>query len=385
VAQNHRACRLHATTDVAAAVYQSDISFVCVGTPSLANGTQDLRHILHVCQTIGRALARKKSFHWIVARSTVLPGTTATVIVPALEEASGKKAGVDFAVCFNPEFTREGSAVADFLEPPYTILGTDNSSALAPLRELYDWVPSAIVETSVSVAEMVKYVSNAYHAVKVAFANEIGTLCKQFAVDTEAVMRVFASDQRLNISKAYLSPGFAFGGSCLPKDLRALAYRAKELDLHLPLLQAVVSSNNEHIERAVELVLNTKKKKLAILGLSFKAETDDLRESPHVVLTKKLLGEGLRIRIWDPQVSLGRLVGSNRRYIEEVIPHVGMLLSTDLQDVLEWAEVVLISTKSVTREMLCPYLHHDKIIVDVVNLEKSRRPDGLPMYQGICW
>ena len=385
VAESHRACRLHATTDAVSAVCGSDVSFVCVGTPSLPSGKQDLTHIRHVCREIGRGLAHKTSYHVVALRSTVLPGTTTSIAIPSLEEFSGKRAGTDFAVCYNPEFTREGSAVADFLQPPYTILGADEPSFLAPLRELYCWAPGPLFETPVRVAEMVKYASNAFHAVKVSFANEIGTVCRQLGVDTEAVMQIFVSDKALNISGAYLSPGFAFGGSCLPKDLRALTYCARERGLQLPLLEAVLPSNTKHVERAVDLVLDTNKKRLGLLGLGFKAGTDDLRESPHVQLTKKLLGEGFHIRIWDPHVSLGQLVGSNRHFIEVVVPHIGMLLSTDLREVLETAEVVLIGNRLIDKDELSTYLRRDQIVIDLVNLEKPRRLEGLAGYEGICW
>jgi GDP-mannose 6-dehydrogenase len=385
IAGNRQACRLHATADVEMAVQDSSISFVCVGTPSLPSGKQDLSHIQRVCSEIGQALIGKDAYHVVVLRSTMLPGTTATVAVPLLEEASKKRAGVDFGVCYHPEFTREGTAIADFLRPPYTILGGDEPRALRSLQDLYHWVPSPILETSVPVAEMVKYVSNTYHAVKVAFANEIGTLCRHLKVDTQAVTKIFLSDHILNVSKAYLSPGFAFGGSCLPKDLRALTYRAKELDVDLPLLQGVLPSNDEHIERAMELITLTKKKKLALLGLSFKAGTDDLRESPHVQLTKKLLGEGFEIGIWDPEVCMSRLLGANRHYIEEVLPHIGRLLSENLQNVLEPAEVILIGTKCVEEEFLATHLRPDQTVIDLVNLEKPRRLEALSQYRGLCW
>ncbi len=385
VAESHKACRLHATTDATVAVCETDISFACIGTPSQRNGKLDLSHIEHVCREIGQGLARKKSRHTVVLRSTVLPGTTESVVIPTLEAASGKRAGADFAVCYNPEFMREGSAVADFFEPPYTILGAADASHLAALRQVYHWVPGRVFETSLAVAEMAKYVSNAYHALKVSFANEVGTLSKQLGVDTQAVTEIFTSDTRLNISAAYLSPGFAFGGSCLPKDLRALSYRTKELDLRLPLLDAVLRSNAEHLERAVDLVLHTGKKKIGMLGLSFKAGTDDLRESPQVQLAKRLLGEGCQLRIWDPDVSLGRLAGSNRQFIEEVIPHIGSLLSQTLREVVDTAEVVVVATGAVDRKELAAHLHPAQIVIDLVNLQRSRRLDGLATYQGICW
>jgi GDP-mannose 6-dehydrogenase len=385
VGEANRTCRLHATTDSTAAVLGSDISFICVGTPSLRNGKLDLSHIEKVAGEIGAALRQKNSHHLVVLRSTVLPGTTESVLLPILERESGKQAGTDFTVCYNPEFMREGSAVADFLEPPYTILGSQNLKHLEPLRELYKNTPGKVFETSIKVAEMAKYLSNAYHAVKVTFANEVGTLAKYLGVDAEAVTEIFTSDTRLNISPAYLSPGFAFGGSCLPKDVRALTYRAKELDLRLPLLESLLLSNAEHIDRAVEAVLRTGKKKIAQLGLSFKAGTDDLRESPQVQLIKRLIGEGYEVRIWDKDVSLGGLAGSNRQYIEEVIPHIGSLLTGDLAEALKNAEVVIIGNKSADREVLANHLRPDQIVIDLVNLNKSRRPNRGDAYEGICW
>jgi GDP-mannose 6-dehydrogenase len=385
IAECNRACRLHATSDAEAAVLQTEISFLCVGTPSLRNGKLDLGHIEPVCREIGRALQKKNSFHLVVLRSTVLPGTAETIVVPALENSSGKKMGQDFGVCVNPEFMREGTAVSDFLDPSMTIIGAGDPAHSAMLRELYAWVPGRIFETSFRSAEMAKYVCNAWHAVKVAFANEVGTLAKELGVDADAVVDIFTADTRLNISPAYLKPGFAFGGSCLPKDVRAMNYRAKELDLKLPLFEAILPSNELHLQRAVEMVLNTGKKKIAMLGLSFKAATDDLRESPQVQLVKRLLGEGRQIQIWDDNVSLGRLIGSNRQYIEEVIPHIGSLLSSNLEQVLENAEVVIVGTRGIDREALRPSLKPQQIVIDLVNLEKSRRLNEQAFYKGICW
>ena len=314
----------------------------------------------------------------------MLPGTTESLVIPLLEKASGRRCGEDFSVWYNPEFIREGSAVADFLEPPYTILGTCGSSAIS-LRELYAGMPGATFETTIAVAEMVKYVSNSFHALKVGFANEIGTLCKNLGVDTDAVTRIFTSDTKLNISPAYLSPGFAFGGSCLPKDLRALVCRAKEFDLSLPLLESVLHSNSEHVSRAVDAILRSGKKKVSVLGLSFKAGTDDLRESPQVQLIKRLLGEGCQVQVWDRDVSLGRLAGSNRQYIDEVIPHIGSLLSTDLEQIVRSAEVVVIGTKFIDRNHLKGHLNPSQTIIDLVNLDSSRRPQSSASYEGICW
>jgi len=385
VAEGHKAHRLHATTDGVAAVRDSDISFVCVGTPSLRSGKLDLSHIEHVAREIGTALKEKQSHHVVVLRSTVLPGTTESLVIPILQNASGRRAGADFTVCYNPEFMREGSSVADFLEPPYTILGAQSPEHLTLLRKIYESTPGPRFETSIPVAEMVKYASNVFHAVKVGFANEMGTLCKHLGIDTETVTRIFTSDTKLNISPAYLSPGFAFGGSCLPKDLRALAYRAKELDLSLPLLEALMPSNAEHLDRAVDAVLHTNKKKVSLLGLSFKAGTDDLRESPQVQLVKRLLGEGCQVRIWDRDVSLGCLAGSNRQYVEEVIPHIGSLLSADLEQVVRSAEVVILGNKSAKREELSQYLDPSQIVLDLVNLDRSHRPEKPAEYLGICW
>jgi GDP-mannose 6-dehydrogenase len=385
VAEGHSACRLHATNDARAAVLDSDISFICVGTPSLRSGKLDLSHVESVSREIGSALREKKAQHVVVLRSTVLPGTTEACVAPILENASGRRAGEHFTVCYNPEFMREGSAVADFLQPPYTILGARDSQHLEPLRQVYKSVSGTTYETTIPVSEMVKYVSNAFHAVKVGFANEIGTLCKHLGVDTDAVTRIFTSDNKLNISPAYLSPGFAFGGSCLPKDLRAIAYRAKELDLSLPLLDSLMASNAEHVDRAVDAVLATNKKKVSMLGLSFKSGTDDLRESPQVQLIKRLLGEGCQVRVWDKDVSLGRLAGSNRQYIEEVIPHIGSLLSTNLEEVIRSGEVVIIATKSVEKNQLAAYLGAGQIVLDLINLDVARRPQSPAAYQGICW
>jgi GDP-mannose 6-dehydrogenase len=385
VADANQACRLHATTDATEAVVNSEVSFVCVGTPSLKSGKLDLSHIEKVAQEIGGALRQKKSPHVFVLRSTVLPGTTENLVLPILENESGKKCGKDFTVCYNPEFMREGSAVADFLNPPYTILGAGDPNHLAPLRELYQNTPGTLYETTIPVAEMVKYFSNCYHALKVGFANEMGTLCKHLGVDAHAVTKIFTSDTKLNISPAYLSPGFAFGGSCLPKDLRAITYRAKELDLKLPLLESLMPSNAEHIDRAVELVLSTGKKKIAQLGLSFKAGTDDLRESPQVQLIKRLLGEGLEVRVWDEDVSLGRLAGANRQYIEQVIPHIGSVLSADLEGAVCSAEVVILGNQSASKDQLARFLRPEQTVIDLIHLDRARRPQGVKNYEGICW
>lgn len=385
VEQAQKAGRLAGTTDAGRAVCESDISIVCVGTPSESNGRIDVSHLKRACEEIGEAIARKSKYHVVVFRSTVVPGTTESVLIPALEAASRKRSGVDFGVCYNPEFMREGSAVCDFFEPAVTILGASDPKLISLLRAVYEWVPGKVFETAIPTAEAAKYVSNAFHALKVTFANEVGTFCKKAGIDTESVFRIFTADARLNTSAAYLLPGFAFGGSCLPKDVRALSYRAKEMDLHLPLMESILPSNREHIERAVEAVLSCGKRKVGVLGLSFKSGTDDLRESPLIQLVKRLLGEGCEVQIWDKNVSLGRLVGANRRYLEEVIPHISSLLIPEMKDVVESSEVVVIGTREADSTSLSTCLREPQTVIDLVNLDKSHRLNGKLHYQGICW
>jgi GDP-mannose 6-dehydrogenase len=385
VAEYRQRGQLHATRDTRSAVLDTGISFLCVGTPSLRNGKLDTGHLEPVCREIGAALKQKTSFHLVVLRSTALPGTAESLVIPTLQETSGKHIGMDFGVCVNPEFMREGTAVEDFLEPALTVIGAADPTHSAMLREVFAWAPGRIFETSFRSAEMVKYVCNAWHAVKVAFANEAGTLAKELGIDAEAVMDIFIADSKLNISPSYLKPGFAFGGSCLPKDLRALNYRADELGLELPLLESILPSNEEHFERALEVVLRANRRNVGMLGLSFKSATDDLRESPQVQLVKRLLGEGKQVRIWDDNVSLGRLVGSNRQFIEEVVPHIGALLCSSLEQVLRESEVIVIATRSIEREGLQHWLRPDHVVIDLVNLERRRRIERIAAYEGICW
>lgn len=385
IAKGHEAARLRATTSPEIAILNSEISMLCVGTPSLRNGKLDVGNLEPVCRGIGEILRKKSSFHLVVLRSTVLPGTAETIVVPTLEQASGKRAGSGFGVCVNPEFMREGTAVADFLEPAMTVIGADDKGHSSKVRELYAWAPGRIFETSFRSAEMVKYVCNAWHATKVAFANEIGTLGRELGVDVASVMEMFTSDAKLNISAAYLKPGFAFGGSCLPKDVRAITYRAKELDLRLPLVEAILPSNGQHLERVVEMVLQTGKRKIALLGLSFKAATDDLRESPQVQLAKRLLAEGRELQIWDDNVSLGRLIGSNRQYIDQVIPHIGSLLKPDLTQVLQEAELVLVGCADFTTEALQRNVRSDQIVIDLTSLARSNFSGAVGAWKGIYW
>ena len=375
IATARREGLIFATSDPKAAVEQSNISFISVGTPSLRNGKLDLSHIQNVCADIGSCLRAKKTPHWIVIRSTVLPGTTENVIVSTLETVSRKKEGRDFYVCFNPEFLREGTAISDFFNPPFTVLGTRDASRTGKVRDLYEGLPGNLYEVPIPAAEMIKYTCNAFHALKVAFANEVGTICSEIGVAPCIVADIFKSDTRLNISPAYLSPGFAFGGSCLPKDLRALTYRARELDLDLPVLGSILRSNATHIDRAAETILALGKRKIGMLGLSFKPGTDDLRESPLVHLVKRLIAEGCHVQIWDENVSVGRLIGSNRQFIEDYIPHIGTLLCEDLEELITGAEVLVLGTNAISSSALTQRMAVGRYLVDVANLQRPLRVD----------
>jgi GDP-mannose 6-dehydrogenase len=379
IAAGARTGLISATQDCDAAIAGSDITFISVGTPSQRNGKLDLAHIRNVCADIGRALSKKQSFHWIVVRSTVLPGTTESVIVPTIEAESGKKAGRDFLVCFNPEFLREGSAVSDFFNPPFTVIGTNAPFRATPVRELYSFLSSQLYETPIPAAEMIKYSCNAFHALKIAFANEVGTICNAVGLDPKIVSDIIKSDTRLNVSPAYLTPGFAFGGSCLPKDLRALTHRFRELDLRLPLLESILPSNTEHIDRAAESILLLMKRKVGILGLSFKPGTDDLRESPMVHLVKRLIAEGCDVQIWDQNVSLGRLIGSNRQFIEEYIPHIGLLLRDSVDSVIAHSDVVVLGTNAISRDEILIQLSEGSYLVDFTNLQQPILKTGVPV------
>ncbi len=380
VAEQSKACRLHATSSAAEAIAQTDVSFICVGTPSKRNGGLDFSHLEHVAGEIGAQLAAKPGFHTVAVRSTVLPGTLENVLAPVLERASGKKAGVDFALCSNPEFMREGSAIKDMLEPPYTLLGAQRPEHLAPLLEIYRSVPGRVFQTSIRTAEMVKYVCNTFHALKVDFANEIGTICQALGVNSHEVMEIFCQDTKLNISPAYLKPGSPFGGSCLPKDVKALSYRAKQLDLNLPLLQSIIPSNQAHIERATDLILSTGKKKIGFLGLSFKSGTDDLRESPLLHVVKRLLGEGCQIRIYDPNVSWSCVHGANRQFAESEIPHIASLLRAKMEEVVTDSEVTVIGNRDKEYARIGQWVHNGHIVLDLAYVQ-----DLPASTRGLCW
>lgn len=375
--------RLRATCNQDQAIRDSELSFVCVGTPSQNNGNLDLKYIRRVCEMIGRALKTKPSRHTVVIRSTILPGTMREIVVPLLEEYSGKKAGLDFGVCNNPEFLREGSAVRDFNSPPKTVIGESDSISGDILATLYAKLDAPLVRTNLETAEMVKYVDNCWHALKIGFANEIGSLCKSLSVDSHDVMKIFCQDKKLNISPAYLSPGFAFGGSCLPKDLRALTYKAKTHDLELPILTSILPSNELHIARGVQLVTEHGKKRVGILGFSFKAGTDDLRESPMIEVIERLIGKGYDLRVFDKNVNLASLVGANRDFILNHIPHISRLMVKGIDAVLDHAETVVIGNNDPDFRNVLGSLHHGQRLVDFVRITEGRSEDG--KYDGICW
>jgi GDP-mannose 6-dehydrogenase len=376
--------RLRATTSTAEAVLATDTSLICVGTPSRRNGSLDLTHLTRVCEQIGEAMRAKQGYHVVVVRSTVLPGTTQSVAIPALEAKSGKTYGEGFGVAVNPEFLREGSALEDFRHPPLTLVGHNHPADIGPAATLYDGLDAPIVSTSIRVAEMMKYTSNAWHAVKVAFANEIGNLCKRVGVDSHDVMDIFCRDQKLNLSPYYLKPGFAFGGSCLPKDLRALQYRAREVDLETPLINSVIGSNRLQVQHAIDQITDTGRKRIGLLGFSFKAGTDDLREAPMVILAEALLGKGYQLAIYDRNVSIARLVGTNKQYIEEQIPHLSRHLCESIDEVIEQSELLVVGNNSPEFAEALTRCRSDQIIIDLVRLPLDFNRVSA-RYEGICW
>ncbi len=375
--------KLRATTDFQEAVANADLSLVCVGTPSARNGSVKLDYIYRVAQQIGEALRQVDHYHVFVIRSTVPPGTHERCL-DIIAESSGKTPGKDFGACSNPEFLREGSALKDFYNPPYTIIGEMDEKSGAYLAEIYRHIDAPLVRTEVKVAEMVKYANNTFHALKVAFGNEIGTICKAEGIDSHKLMEIFCMDTKLNLSSYYLKPGFAFGGSCLPKDVRALTYRGKSRDLELPLLNAIMPSNREHIRRAIEQVLTTGKKKVGILGLSFKGNTDDLRESPMVDVVETLIGKGYDLKIYDQNVHLARLFGANKEYINHKIPHISSLMCENVRDVLDHAEVVIIGNHNPEFRELLPTLPDYKYVIDYVRIVKETEAVKAK-YDGLCW
>jgi GDP-mannose 6-dehydrogenase len=374
--------KLRATADPREAVRQSELSLICVGTPSQRNGSLNLEYLERVTQQIGEALADVDHYHVVVVRSTVLPGTTHGMVIPTLEHASGRTYGEGFGVSVNPEFLREGTALRDFQKPPLTLVGHNHALDATQTVGLYAGMDAPLVDTTIRVAEMVKYTSNVWHALKVCFANEIGNLCKRLDVDSHELMDIFCADTTLNISPYYLKPGFAFGGSCLPKDVRAMQYRAKELDVDMPVVSSILPSNRLQIERAFDEVLDTGRKRIGMLGFSFKAGTDDLRESPMVTLAEMLIGKGLCLRIYDKNVSLARLVGANKQYIEQQIAHLSSLMVPSIDALLDQCDVIVVGNQSPEFVDAISGARPDQIVIDLVRLPIAEKPVG---YRGLCW
>ena len=376
--------RVVVTTDVQQAVRDTDISLVCVGTPSAANGSQDQSAVLRLAADIGRAIAEKHSPHVVVFRSTLVPGTVEDVLRPIIEAASGKKDGQGFFLCFQPEFLREGSSIRDYDKPPFTIVGANHPEPVNRLRELFGHLPCKFIETSVRSAEMMKVCCNNFHALKITFANETARLCDALGVDAFQVMDLLCQDTQLNISRAYLRPGFAFGGSCLPKDLRATTHLAKMHDVEIPVLGSIMQSNRDHLEVAIAKVLASGKRRVGFIGLSFKTGTDDLRESPLVGLAEHLIGKGMQLAIYDPEVTLSRLLGANRRYIETHLPHIGDLLSADIGDVIAKSDVLVLGLDDEpTQRALAQHCRAEQTVIDLVRVRN--RADIAATVTGLCW
>jgi GDP-mannose 6-dehydrogenase len=376
--------RLKATTDIKEAVAGANIVLICVGTPNEDDGSLSLQAIQMTCQQIGETMHLMDSYPIIVLRSTVIPGTTEDVLIPIIEGITHKKAGVDFGVCFNPEFLREGSSIYDFYNPPQTIIGTDDRQSYETVAKLYENISAPLIQTEIKVAEMIKMVCNAYHALKITFANEIGNICKHYEIDSHHVMDIFCNDKKLNLSGAYLKPGFAFGGSCLPKDVKGLLCMGRLNNLELPILQAILPSNEIQIQTAMNMVIRTKRKKIGFLGLSFKEGTDDLRSSAQVELVERLIGKGYQIKIFDQCVSMSRLMGANKLYIEKEIPHISTLLCTSIDELLKESEVIVIANGDKVFSTIIQYVKPEHMIIDLVRIFEPN-PNLNGHYQGIGW
>jgi GDP-mannose 6-dehydrogenase len=383
IEQQVAAGRLTASSDAASAVEQSDLVLICVGSPGLAGGGVDLRSLRGVCEEIGAALRYHEGAPVIVVRSTLLPGTARGVVIPTLEQLSGKRAGVEFGVCVNPEFLREGMAVYDYHNPPKTVIGEFNAASGDRLLGLYSGMPGPLVRTDIETAEIVKYADNAWHALKVGFANEIGTLCKALELDGRRVMDIFCQDRKLNLSAYYLKPGFSFGGSCLPKDLRALLHKARSLDLSLPILSAVLPSNEQQFARGVQAVVDAGHRRIGMLGLGFKAGTDDLRESPLVELAERLIGKGFDVRVYDSNVHLAGIRGANREYLLGRIPHIARLMEPSMEAVLRHAQTIVIGNAAPEFNGVRDLLSDGQVVIDLVRVCDARSVAGV--YEGICW
>ena len=383
IGSSTRSGKLRATDDPAFAISETELSFVCVGTPSQPNGNLDLRFIRRICEQIGEALKKKTARHTVVIRSTILPGTMRSIVIPILQEFSGKRAGKDFGVSNNPEFLREGTAVKDFRCPPKTVIGELDSASGDLLASIYDGIDAPLIRTDIESAEMIKYVDNCWHALKIGFANEIGNLCKTLAIDAHTVMDIFCQDRKLNISAAYLKPGFAFGGSCLPKDLRALSYKAKMEDLQLPIITSILRSNEIQVARGLQMIMDKGHMRVGVLGFSFKAGTDDLRESPVIEVIERLIGKGYDLRIYDRNVNLASLVGANRDYILNRIPHISKLMVPTADAVLEFAETIVVGNNDPEFKGLVGRVGEGQKVVDFVRITGKESLNG--KYDGICW
>lgn len=384
VEQGVKLGRLQATQDSMDAVLNSQISLVCVGTPSNDNGSLKLEFVEKVCREIGEALKVKQNYHVVVIRSTVLPGTVQDRLIPILEKHSGMNAGRDFGVCMNPEFLREGSAIKDYYNPSLVVIGELDRRSGDIIQEIYATVNGTIRRTTLQVAEMVKYTCNAFHALKVVFANEIGSICKKHGIDGQEVMDIFVQDRQLNISDTYLKPGFAFGGSCLPKDVRALVYRAKEIDVDCNLLNSILPSNQKHVEVAIRMVEKSGKKKVGLLGLSFKPDTDDLRESPAITLAETLLGRGYQVMIFDDKVQLSQIIGANKTFLEQELPHIAAMMCSSLEELIAQSEVVVITHGSSAFNRAPELMNGNHLLIDLVGIAKGKVSNGAA-YEGICW
>ncbi len=375
--------RLRATSDICGAVAAAEAVLVTVGTPSGRNGDVRLDDVLKVVGEIGRALADADGWRLVLITSTVPPGTVEGDLVPLLEERSGKRRGEDFGVAFSPEFLREGTAVADFLSPPKTVIGAEDDRSARVAASLYRPFSTEVTRTPIAVAEMVKFSDNAWHALKVAFANEIGRVAEAYGVDSHAVMSIFKSDTRLNISSRYLTPGFAFGGSCLPKDLRTLTYRARRNGASIPVLESILPSNRAHLDLALEKIETLGVKKVAVLGLAFKAGTDDLRESPSLELAERLLGKGYEVRIHDEHVNLRELIGANRAYVLAVLPHIAEHLHDDFQEVVRAADVLVVTQNNPAYARVLAEARPDQTVLDLCGIARPARPTA--NYVGLTW
>jgi GDP-mannose 6-dehydrogenase len=361
-----------------------DVSLICVGTPSNDNGSLGLQQILRVVERIGELLRNSNGYHVVTIRSTVLPGTVENIIIPLLEQKSHKKVSRDFGVCMNPEFMRETTAVNDFYHPSFTIIGQQDQRSGNLLAKLYENIDAPLQRPTIAVAEMLKYACNAFHAMKICFANEIGNLCKSMEIDSHRVMDLFCKDTKLNLSPYYLKPGFAFGGSCLPKDLRAILYQAKLSDVEVPLLSSILESNKRQIEQTYCLIKKTGRMRVGVLGLSFKAGTDDVRESPIVILIETLLGKGYKIAIYDEEVSLAKLYGANKKHLEESIPHISILMKSSIREVVEQSDIVIVSKKTELYTKEIAHVNNGTFVIDLVKLEDNF-DKGRAYYEGICW